>query len=402
MTLEIENGDGVQTLDVKQTHQNNDGYGWITGVLPSLDTGASSIKVDVTSGEVLYDTDFTTVSSDSVTVSDGDNDWPRRDLLYIDVNGNLQAKEGTPRIPEPEGKEGREAEVPELDDMSDFDGVVIASLWVPADATGPGDITESDHLFDRRMRPWPQFPSIRLNGADKIIGSNGTVEYGIGSNAIAFYVDGNNLYIERTISDGNIRLGNSAGVNLEITSGEIKGLTGNVGSYAEWANFGWYNQNDNREWVFELDGSTPVGNRDLYLYDDSNNDRFITFLSDGHIRIEERDLWVVDNGSGRSGIHLEYDFPSVKWERNSDSPINFWTDPGGANRLNLFDQQTSTSLARFHPDGNFEIPEGGIKTQNTGAFYDIQVDGSDGSGIINFNKVDGEITVDGTVVAETN
>lgn len=151
MTLRIRNFEGIQALDIVQLIKSREGTGWDNGVEPSLDDSASDIEIEVTSGEVKISDTSISVTNQSVTIPDGHSDWPRKDLIYVDSDGSLLIEEGTAREAQPEGQEGAGAYQPEVDDMSDIDGVAIAELWVPRNATSPDDIDESNHLRDRRV-----------------------------------------------------------------------------------------------------------------------------------------------------------------------------------------------------------------------------------------------------------
>lgn len=163
MTLDFQDFDGAVALDDVQQLQGVLGTGVVSGCAASLPSSTSPITIDVASGTVYVANTELTVSSGSVTLPDGDAQHPRKDIVYVDSNGALQSLQGTPREP----RDGTntpgtdrhvfQPEPPDLNSLSSIaDAAVIAEIWVPAEATGTGDMTDSgvNYVRDRRLRPW--------------------------------------------------------------------------------------------------------------------------------------------------------------------------------------------------------------------------------------------------------
>ena len=155
MTLTFRNFDGVPALDQQQFAFAMAGTGWLSGLAVSLDEGLADIAIDADAGEVAIENVETTVDAGSVTLPDGDVDWPRQDVIYADGDGNLASEQGTPRDPVPSGAVARRVEKPEPPDLRDTVGVPLAVVWVPAGASDADDIDANEHIRDRRLRPWP-------------------------------------------------------------------------------------------------------------------------------------------------------------------------------------------------------------------------------------------------------
>lgn len=163
MTLTIESFDGAVALDGVQQLQGVLGTGVTSGCTPSLPSSTTPITIDVASGTVYVANTEVSVTADSIELPDGDAQHPRKDVVYVDDTGALQSIQGTPREP----KDGTAApgtdrhvfqpEPPDLSSLSSVaDAAVVAEVWVPAGATGTGDMTDSGvtYVRDRRLRPW--------------------------------------------------------------------------------------------------------------------------------------------------------------------------------------------------------------------------------------------------------
>jgi hypothetical protein len=163
MTLTIQNFDGAVALDDVQQIQQALGTGVTSGCAPSLPSSTSPITVDVASGTAYVANSEVAVSAGSITLPDGDPQYPRKDVVYVDSTGALQSIQGTPRAPKsgtPAPGTDRHVYQPEPPDLSSLssvaDAAVVAEIWVPANATGTGDMTDTGvtYVRDRRLRPW--------------------------------------------------------------------------------------------------------------------------------------------------------------------------------------------------------------------------------------------------------
>lgn len=154
-SFETTPGTGIQAFDDNIRHRAPLGYGVLSGSAVSVDTGQLAAENQirdtllVDTGEVLVDGSVFSVSSQNVSIREGD-DLPRWDVIWVDTSGSMRVAEGTPRATEPRG-EARESTFRPSPPL--ISGTALALLWVPANAEliGGGD------LFDRRVRaelPW--------------------------------------------------------------------------------------------------------------------------------------------------------------------------------------------------------------------------------------------------------
>jgi len=163
MTLSIHDFDGAVALDDVQQLQGPLGTGVTSGCTPSLPSNTSPITIAVASGDVYVSGTQVTFAGGSIELPDGDAQHPRKDVVYVDSGGALQALHGDPRAPKdgtPDPGTDRHVYQPEPPDLSSLssvaDAAVVAEIWVPAGATSTADMTDSgvQYVRDRRLRPW--------------------------------------------------------------------------------------------------------------------------------------------------------------------------------------------------------------------------------------------------------
>ena len=171
MTLQVRNFDGNVALDTVQLLQRAVGTGVTSGCVASLTSSSTDITVDVAAGEVVVENSTVAVSSATVTLADGDAQYPRKDVIVADSTGVLHVVEGTPREAKANGiladtatdRQTYQPEPPDLSDLSDVSGASawtevapIAEVWVPAGTTASSEMDDSTvtYVSDRRLRPW--------------------------------------------------------------------------------------------------------------------------------------------------------------------------------------------------------------------------------------------------------
>ena len=334
MTLEIENFTGAQALDIAQIIKGNSGNGWISGVEPSVDDGSSSITVEVTSGTVLIDNNEISVSAQNISLPNGDPDWPRRDAIYIDIDGTLQFEQGIPRQPDPETAVGATASVPEIPDLSGQDVAVIAALWIPTNATQGSDINPGQMLQDRRVKPWPDHIDQVVEDLEQALEDAEDIEGADPDEDVT--VTGNWTYDTGTTTTFN---GNVEGIDTLSESAD-ETITGN--------------------WTFDNDLTV---NSDI-------------LLGDNTLRMDYTDdMWY--------GVTAFNDGTNIVGRLLIDSY-------GTGSRFSLYDEATNTNIWQYAwGNDQFDINtdlhiDGKVQTESGDGPYDIQKDGTDGSGIINF------------------
>lgn len=202
MTLEITNGGGAQTLDIKQPDWQDEGYAVIGDVatpgsgplavtIGSGTLGAGNGALSVASGDALVGGATVSNGGVSVDIDSGDSE-PRKDVVWIDSTGSVRVDKGTPTGILPQGASGFESYVPPVPFPGTTPATVLAAVFVPANADeiGSGDIQ------DRRLpadvvRSSLDATSLSTNGLDI---------------AASDFVEQSNFYpigLAQSISDGS-------------------------------------------------------------------------------------------------------------------------------------------------------------------------------------------------------
>jgi len=157
MTLELTNGTGAQTLDIKQPEWADEGYGVAGDVSTpgsgplavTINTGAlgaGNAALSVASGDVLVGGATVSYGGGTVDIATG-GAMPRKDLLWIDSNGDIQVEQGTPTAPKPQGADRFGTFVPAVPFPPTTPAVCLGAVYVAANATA---ISAQD-LQDRRV-----------------------------------------------------------------------------------------------------------------------------------------------------------------------------------------------------------------------------------------------------------
>lgn len=127
-----------------------EGYGVLNGGGVTVGSSSTDIEVTVDGGEVRVAGQPQEFSTSTETLFDGDPNDPRKDLVYVDFNGEVKSLQGEPRGYVPEGKDGVFSWSPAPPAASTIDGVPLAEVEVPAGATSSDDLP-SDAINDRRI-----------------------------------------------------------------------------------------------------------------------------------------------------------------------------------------------------------------------------------------------------------
>lgn len=157
-------GQGYSQLDAKASRDRLDGYAVVSGLAVSAGSGLS---VDVASGTATVGEtsgSVDTVSNGSTTnvslaAADGSN--PRKDTIYIDTGGSLQAETGVAEGATPSGKTQFDTFQPEPPTPS-TEGVILAEVWVPAGASS----LSSGDIRDRRQPAQAVFDDVTTQSLD--------------------------------------------------------------------------------------------------------------------------------------------------------------------------------------------------------------------------------------------
>jgi hypothetical protein len=157
MTLEITNGGGAQTLDIKQPEWQDEGYAVVGDVatpgsgplavtIGSGVLGAGNGALSVGSGDALVGGSTVSNAGVSVDIEAGDSE-PRKDVVWIDNTGSVRVDKGTPTGILPQGASGFESYVPPVPFPGTTPATVLAAVFVPANA----DEIDSGDIQDRRL-----------------------------------------------------------------------------------------------------------------------------------------------------------------------------------------------------------------------------------------------------------
>jgi hypothetical protein len=157
MTLELTNGTGAQTLDIKQPEWRDEGWG-VAGDVSTPGSGPLAVTVNtgtlgggngalsVASGDAFVDGTVVSYGGGTVDIQPG-NSEPRKDLIWIDDSGTIQVEQGTPAAAAPAGESDFATFLPAVPFPSTTPATVLAAVAVPANASSIG----SAQLQDRRL-----------------------------------------------------------------------------------------------------------------------------------------------------------------------------------------------------------------------------------------------------------
>lgn len=145
MTINFEDKDGAQALDQEQFASR-----WQFSVQSGCEVspGTDDMTVQVASGSIFFDGDSVDVAAqDNVPLAASDSTYPRKDVVYLDGNGDLQVATGGAEAAVPTGEVRFKTRRPAPPDLSATAATVVAEVWVPA---GASDISSAD-VRDRRQ-----------------------------------------------------------------------------------------------------------------------------------------------------------------------------------------------------------------------------------------------------------
>jgi len=167
-----ETSDAIDSLAEAQLLAAYQRSAWKTGCDVTVGASTTSVDVDITSGTVKLEGSDASVSSGSVTLSDGHIDHPRVDVVYVDAAGALAKATGAPEAPKP--GDPSKAGGPDYDDCfrpapydmgAEFPAAsVLATVWVPANATESADLPSAG-VVDRRI-PYVQIDGLTQSEGD--------------------------------------------------------------------------------------------------------------------------------------------------------------------------------------------------------------------------------------------
>lgn len=143
----IDNGRGVQALYHNVMQAKTRGYGTVPGNSPNVSVSSTDRAVDVSAGEVWIGGSRVTVEAQTTDTNTG-GESPRRDVFYIDTNGDLKVENGEPADPLQEqldrGENTFQLFKPFPPDGSAIDGVIVAEAFIDSGASnfGAGELLD--------------------------------------------------------------------------------------------------------------------------------------------------------------------------------------------------------------------------------------------------------------------
>jgi len=145
MLFNFDDGHGAQALDQNQLARRLQ-FSVATGC--AVSPGTNDLTVQVSAGGVIFDGASVSVSAqDNVTLASPDSADPRKDVVYVDGTGDVKVATGTPEPAQPAGQIRRDTFRPAPPDLAAMNAVVLAEVWVSAQAS---DIV-ADDISDRRL-----------------------------------------------------------------------------------------------------------------------------------------------------------------------------------------------------------------------------------------------------------
>lgn len=162
----LEDADGIQALDPNQLMSLVQGNSVVSGLTPSY--SGTGTDIDVASGTALVNGSEISVTATTITISNGDANNPRKDLLTVDSTGTVKVYEGTPEPAVPNGQNKFKTARPSPEDLNDRDEVALAEIWVPTGATS----LQASYVRDRRVIGDLEVNSGEFHGDVQMNGNN--------------------------------------------------------------------------------------------------------------------------------------------------------------------------------------------------------------------------------------
>jgi hypothetical protein len=146
----IDTGEGAHPPPINALLRRGEGYGWLEGCGVTLTGSPSDIEVRVGAGRVRVGGQARDIAATTKTLGDGDAQYPRKDLIAVDYQGDVRVIPGDPATPDPSDRTDEFTKSPAPPSTAAFDGALLAEVWVPAGATSTADLDPTD-IADRRV-----------------------------------------------------------------------------------------------------------------------------------------------------------------------------------------------------------------------------------------------------------
>jgi len=157
MTLDITNGTGAQTLDIKQPEWQDRGWavvgdvsapgsGALAVTINTGDLGAGNAALSVASGDALVNGATASFGGGTVDIPAARSD-PRKDVVWIDATGTIRVDTGQPAQRVPDNASGFATWTPAIPFPSTTPATVLAAVYVPANTA----TIDAGTIQDRRL-----------------------------------------------------------------------------------------------------------------------------------------------------------------------------------------------------------------------------------------------------------
>ncbi|MFC6973651.1 hypothetical protein ACFQL1_01565 [Halomicroarcula sp. GCM10025709] len=170
----------------------------------------------VNDGTVLIDGSRVSVAQDTVTIAEADDTFPRKDVVYIDSNGDIQVAQGQPEQRDPSDATRIDTERPAPPDLAGLTAVPLAEVYVSANA----EQLIKDDVIDVRVTGLSSgFIEDFEEAVEDVVGGLAAAE---GNISVSYDDAGNTLTIDTSaLNDEEVRdeIGStlSAGTGIDIT-----------------------------------------------------------------------------------------------------------------------------------------------------------------------------------------
>jgi hypothetical protein len=165
MPERIRTGEAALPPTLNGLLRRGEGYGWVRGCAVTRTASTSDIEIRVASGRVIAGGETYDISTTTKTLGEGDSQYPRKDLVLVDYQGDVRVLPGVPGQADPADREAEFTKSPAPDAAASLDGTLLAEVWVPAGATSNADL-EPDDISDKRIADPGGFGTVPVLSSD--------------------------------------------------------------------------------------------------------------------------------------------------------------------------------------------------------------------------------------------
>lgn len=347
MTFTAAKGEGAQALDINETLNALAGDTVVSGCGASA--GSGNLEVDIASGTARVNASNVAVTSQTVTLSNGASE-PRKDVIYIDTNGNAQISQGTAESVEPSANTRFNTYKPSPNDATGITGAIVAEVWVAANKS---DTFTSSDIRDRRIvgeNLDPLFNSVDIDQLDgDIVSSSLTTLEGNNLSINSGQLDASTPFNVTSISSSQNTSG--SGLYLVDTSGGAVTLTLDTDDATNNETIGVVNISGTNDVTVDTEGSETI---------DPNGEASKTLSSEGFV------IWFSADGTNWDSS-LSADYESITANEASVTNETFVRAQRSSNSsstasgtfINAYDGESKDVRGEFNSSQQFSPDESG-------------------------------------------